>query len=249
MEQDRQFEELWRDAPRAAKTFDPLQVASLPGAAQRYLRHALAPGAKLARAVRLRMHGTVRLGHEWLPFEAEQILRWDRGFIWHANVHKGRVPIVGSDRWLDGKGAMRWKLFGLLPVMSGGGPDVTRSAAGRLHLESMWLPAVLLDPEVRWVERDATHVEAVVAAHDEPSRLELAVELDGRLRSGCALRWGNPEGGDFHDVDCGGVVEAEGTFEGITVPTAIRSGWFFGSRRFERDGEFFRATIDDVTFK
>jgi hypothetical protein len=29
----------------------------------------------------------------------------------------------------------------------------------------------------------------------------------------------------------------------------VRLGWWFGTERFEREGEFFRATVDDVEWK
>jgi hypothetical protein len=61
--------------------------------------------------------------------------------------------------------------------------------------------------------------------------------------------WGNPEGGEFHDAPFGGVVEKEGTFAGYMIPTCVRSGWHFGTNRFEPDGEFFRAPVDDAKFR
>lgn len=63
------------------------------------------------------------------------------------------------------------------------------------------------------------------------------------------LRWGNPDGGEHHYVDFGGVVEAEATFEDYTIPTRLRSGWFFDSASFESEGEFFRCTIDNAIYR
>jgi len=42
------------------------------------------------------------------------------------------LPVVGYDRLSSGTAQMRWRLLGLLPVMTAAGPDITRSAAGRL---------------------------------------------------------------------------------------------------------------------
>jgi hypothetical protein len=50
-------------------------------------------------------------------------------------------------------------------------------------------------------------------------------------------------------VDFGGILEEEGTFCGYTIPTRLRIGWYFGSERFESEGEFFRATIDDAIYR
>jgi hypothetical protein len=53
----------------------------------------------------------------------------------------------------------------------------------------------------------------------------------------------------FRLVDFGGIVEAESAFEGYTIPTGLRVGWYVGTPRFDRDGEFFRVTIDSALFR
>jgi hypothetical protein len=250
MARDHVLEDLWKTAPPASRPFDPSLVMHLPPAARRYFLHALSPGVKLAHAAHLRMHGTLRLGKEWQVFRAEQVLSWDRGFVWKARVG-GALPIVGSDRWVDGEGSMRWRLLGIVPVMTADGPDISRSSAGRLQLESMWLPAVLLDPDVEWMQDDDdAHAEVVVRAHGEESHIELDVDDRGMPLHAMIGRWGNPEGGEFHPAPFGIIVEDEGTFDGITVPTKIRAGWFFGTERFEQPGgEFFRAVVDHIDFR
>jgi len=237
------LEALWSTAVPATETFDPARVAGLPPAARRYLSHALAPGAALASAVRLHMHGSLRLKGAWHPFEAEQVIRWDRGFIWRATVKTHGLPITGSDRLLDGEGAMRWRLLGLIPIVTASGPEISRSAAGRVNAEAIWLPAVLLGDEVQWSERDASHPAATLRAHGEESHLDLELDAKGALRALGLPRWGDPEGGGFRYESFGGLIEDERTFAGVTVPTAFRLGWYWGSDRFA-EGEFFRATID-----
>jgi hypothetical protein len=61
--------------------------------------------------------------------------------------------------------------------------------------------------------------------------LALTIDGYGRLKSIKLQRWGNPEGGEFHDADFGGVVKEEGTFGGYTVPTRVLIGWHFGTDR------------------
>ena|SRR5689334_7697316 len=133
------FENLWLSAPPAEKYFDPAQVSELPEAARRYLRHSIAGGTPLASAGRLRMHGEIKL-KGWNKFSAEQIIRWGRGMIWRATVRMHGISIRGGDSFVDGQGAMHWKLFGIVPVINASGPDITRSAAGRVNIESIWLP-------------------------------------------------------------------------------------------------------------
>lgn len=248
MASDVTLDELWASTPSNEDTFDPDRLAGLPAAARRYLEHAIAPGTLLASAVRLRMHGRIKL-QRWFPFRAEQVIRWDRGMIWRATVRTYGLPISGSDRFLDGEGALRWKLLGLLPVVTASGPDVARSAAGRVHAEAIWLPSVLCREDVAWQEHDARHVRAHVSMHGYATDLDLTVDDRGRLEAIRMQRWGNPDGGAFHDADFGGAVEEEATFGGYTIPRRVYIGWYFGSPRFEPEGAFFRATIDEARFR
>ena len=139
------------------------------------------------------MHGEIKL-KGWLPFTAEQVIRRDRGMIWQAAVRMSGLPVRGLDRFLDGEGAMRWKLFGLIPVMTASGPDVTRSAAGRLAAESIWLPSVLLGEDVSWTAPDSSHAQAGFAVQGNPAELALTVGDGGRLESLAMQRWGDPGG-------------------------------------------------------
>jgi hypothetical protein len=133
---------LWGSAPPAEQIFDAARIAHLPGVVQRYLRHAIATGTPLANAVRLRMHGEIKL-KSWLPFTAEEVISWGRGMIWRASVRLYGLRITGADRLVDGKGAMRWRVLGLVPLMTASGPDITRSATGRLAAETVWLRSIL----------------------------------------------------------------------------------------------------------
>ena len=248
MTRDVSVEALWNRAPVADRAFDPADFSQHPAEVRRYLEHTIAPGTPLARAVRARMHGEIKL-QRWLPFTAEQVIVWERGFIWQATVRMFGLPIRGSDRWVEGQGAMNWKLLGLIPVMTASGPDITRSAAGRVAGEAVWLPSVFCGDGVTWSAAGDSRLQAGLVAHGITNELELALDEEGRLQSVQLPRWGNPEGGEFHYANFGALVEDEKTFGGYTIPTRLRAGWFFGTERFESEGEFFRATIDDAEYR
>ena len=243
---------LWDQArDRSIGAFDPKLLSDAPDPVRRYFEHAIAPGTPLARAVRVKMSGEVRLNGRWLPFDAEQVIRWDRGFVWKADVRMAPgIHIKGSDRLVDGTGALDWKALGFIPVMSASGPDIARSAVGRLELESLWLPSVLLDDDVRWTVEDAHHVRLAVHVAGDEGRIRLTLDDDGRVIDGVLPRWGNPEGANYHLVPFGVLAEEERTFEGYTIPTRFRAGWFYEDfERFEREGEFFRARFEDVKYR
>ena len=136
------IEDLWSLAPGGGPP-RPADLSHLPEAARRYLAHAIAPGTPLATAVRLTMHGEIKL-RQWMPFQAEQVIHAERGMIWKARVGSGLGQIRGSDRLVDGHGAMNWRILGMIPVVRGSGPDISRAGAGRVAAEMIWLPSALL---------------------------------------------------------------------------------------------------------
>jgi hypothetical protein len=247
--EDISLDELWNSAPTNEQVLGSESFADLPSLARLYLEHAIAPGAKVASAVRLWMHGEIKLGQRWYAFKGEEVIRWNRGMIWRATTWMRGLPIWGADRLVDGLSAVQWKMLGLFPVMSASGPDVTKSGIGRLQGESVWLPSVLCGPDVSWTELDATNIQANFTVLGEWAELILTVDRSGRLERIKFQRWGNPEGVEHHYADFGGLAEEEATFGDYTIPTSLRLGWFFGSNCFESKGEFFRCTVDNAIYR
>jgi hypothetical protein len=242
------LDRLWGVASPSKGPVDLGQLSEIPESARRYLEHAIAPDTKLASAVRLQLHGQIKL-KGWYPFSAEEVIVWNRGFIWRATVRMKGICIRGSDRFLGSEGVTSWKVFGVVPVVAASGPDITRSAAGRVNIESIWLPSALISGEVVWEETDGQHVLARFSAHGESAQIDYGLGQNGCLKSVNMRRWGNPGGLDFGYYNCGGSVEEEATFGGYTIPTRMRVGWHFGTDRFEKDGEFFRVTIDNAVYR
>jgi Family of unknown function (DUF6544) len=240
---------LWHTTPEDGHRFDTDRLAHLPPAARRYLTHAIAPGTRLATAVRLTMHGEIRLKGDWFSFRAEQVIHPARGMIWQATVRMYGLPVSGFDRLVDGAGEMRWRLLGLMPLLQMQGPDITRSAAGRLAAETIWLPSHLCGEDVQWEDHDATHTTALFNIAGEQVKISLAIDENGHLEYVRMHRWGNPEGGGFRYVEFGGHIEEEVTFDGYTIPARLRVGWHIQEQGFAENGEFFRASVDRAEFR
>jgi hypothetical protein len=221
-------------------------VAGLPEPARRRLTHALAPGTPLWPSVQLRMRGQIRIG-AWRSFTASQVLAPPHGFIWAATARVAGLPVTGFDRYGSGAGQMRWRLLGLMPVVSGAGPDVTRSAAGRLAGEGVcWLPTAF--GAARWSEGlEPDTAVATWRIGDADESVHLRVDPDGALREVRLRRWGNPDGQAFGRHPFGVAIEAERSFGGVTIPSALRAGWWWGTDRQDA-GEFFRAEVTDARF-
>ena len=169
--------------------------------------------------------------------------------IWRAFAWVNGLPVVGSDRLVDGVAAMNWKLLGLFPVVQSAGSDIDRSTLGRFGGEMVWLPSILARPDAFWTAGENSSLRVDFPVLDNRMELSLNVIPDGRLQSFEFSRWDNPDNQGFRFVPFGGVVEEEGTFGGYTIPTRLRVGWYFGTNRFEKEGEFFRVTVDNAVYR
>jgi hypothetical protein len=73
------LDELWRSVSIDDLIFNPELLTNLPDLAHRYLESAIAPGTQLVSAVRLWLHGEIKLGKKWHPFKGEEVICWNRG--------------------------------------------------------------------------------------------------------------------------------------------------------------------------
>jgi hypothetical protein len=242
-------------AATAAGTFDPAMTAGLPEAARRWLGHAIAPGTPLWSSAELTMHGQIKLGR-WRPFTARQVLTPPGGYSWAATARLAGLPVTGYDRLGTGQpgagksgaggGEMRWRLLRLIPVLTASGPDVTRSARGRLAGEIALIPTAFR--HAAWSQAECANTAiATWQFGDDTEAAELRVRRSGRLAEIRVNRWGNPGGAPFGRYPFGVRVEAESTFGGITIPSVLRAGWWWGTDR-QHEGEFFRAEITGAVF-
>jgi hypothetical protein len=225
-------------AATSVETFDPAAIVGLPEPARRWLGHAIAPGTPLWSSVELTMHGQIKLGR-WRPFTARQVLTPPDGYIWAARTRLAGLPVTGYDQLSSGGGEMRWRLMRLIPVLNASGPDVTRSAYGRLAGEIVLIPTAFRHASLSRGEHADTAV-ATWQLGDDTEAAELRIKPNGRLAEVRVNRWGNPGGAPFGRYPFGVRFEAESRFGGITIPTVFRAAW--------GESEFFRAEITGVVF-
>lgn len=226
-----------------AGEFDPAELDTEPEPVRRHLQHAIAAGTPIARSVRLTMRGHIKLGR-WLPFRAEEVLSPHRGFVWRARV---AGLITGSDCYIDGEGAMAWKIAGLVPFLRVQGADVSRSAAGRVGGEAIWAPTALLPRlGVKWSAESGDRISCRYELYDTPIEVHHELDSTGAIRSSVFDRWGDPDRtGTWAWHSFGGDVSAYRTFHGLTIPSEGRIGWHFGTERWPA-GEFFRYRITSL---
>lgn len=225
------------------RRFDPASLSGLDEPVRRYLQHALAPDAPLARGVRLEMRGRVKVG-AWLRFGSV----WEgdgRSFSWRADAGAGALKLLRvHDQFAAGRGFMDIRLrpptrrLPALRLLHAENEDAARSGAGRAALEALWAPMALLpDRGVRW---RADSDDLIMATWDvPPERPELSIHIGpkGEVRTYSALRW---QGAKHGYVPFGVDVLAETRFGPITIPGRLTAGWGHGTSEWS---PFFKAEV------
>src|SRR5690242_1805973 len=144
------------------------QVSGLPAPLQRYLRYAQVVGKAPIRTVRLAQEGVMRTqpGKPWFPFTAQQSFSTTPpAFLWQARMRL--VPFVwvrATDRFFEGHGSMRIKLFSAVPIGNGHGPEMDQSELQRYLAEMIWFPTAWLTSGIEWQAIDACSVKATLRA-------------------------------------------------------------------------------------
>jgi|MudIll2142460700_1097286.scaffolds.fasta_scaffold06374_3 hypothetical protein len=251
---DREVTRLWGELrqPVGKNKFDPQSLAALPEPAQRYLRHVIAPGTPLAASVVAQMEGRIGLepGADKLPFRAEQILATPNGLIWRASVGDGVVRISGDDRYAAGAGGMRWYLWHVVPVMTADGPDVSRSAAGRVALEAAAMLPSALVPEtgVLWQAVDEHSARVRLRVGTEESSILVVVAPGGQLERVEMMRWDSAgmDGQPGYVLWVAEALDGEQSFGGYTLPKRLRVTKRAGTPQAD---SFFEATITAAEFR
>ena len=238
-----QAESVWQDvafrAEPSAGAFDPAMVANLPEIAQRYFRHAIAPGTPLSGCVVLEMQGVFLLGdkrsYQTYAMKARQILRPPRDFVWIPTMQSGFLRISGFDALVAKSAWTRFWLFGLIPVANAQtSADLVRSARFRSAMEGVWVPTSLLPQNgAQWDQLGPDQARIRLQKVYPEVVLDLTLGKDGSVREVIGQRWSNANPEQvFRLQPFGGTISSEATFGGYTIPSALRVGNHFGTDDF-----------------
>lgn len=230
------------------RVFDPVLLEGLPEPVQRWMRHAVAPGAALLTGVEVEWTGHLRLGRSWRTFFSRERSTLAGGFVWSARTRVVGLPVTGFDRYTRGEGEMRWRVLGRLRLVSASDDEVSRSAAGRHAAELLAaVPAVALDPAVTWEPVDHLRATARIVVGGEPHRVTVTVDPVGRLRELEMDRWGTPPGASFGSHRFGVLLGEERRFDSYLVPTEVVGGWHIGTGEWG-EGIFMRYRVVRCSF-
>lgn len=246
---ERGWTALSNKSPNGPVNFDPTTLADLPAPAQRLLGRALPSGTPLTSTVELSMSGEIQFGGRWIPFTADQILRAGEGFVWSPVAGGRLVRFIGADVLTTDDARMEFRLHGLIPVVRADGPDVRRSAQGRLAAETVaWLPQALT-PQLgaRWTPIDGERAIVTLDAAGAATDVEVAVDGDGGILRLGLDRWNGSVDPPRVEPFGGSVDSTFTASNGVQIAGRGDAGWGVGTAN-EAGGTFFRYRITAASF-
>jgi hypothetical protein len=163
-------------------------LAPLPSSVQRYMRFMGVVGRPRDWSFRLSATGRFRLKNEekaWFDIEMWQYNnRMDLSRIFHMRGRmSGFLPVVARDTYVRGKGHMLGKLFDLIPVADGQGPEYDLGElATYLDDAIVFAPSFLLGPETRWQAVDAHAFDVSLTDHGITATARVLLDERGAPR-------------------------------------------------------------------
>lgn len=235
-----QWNQVLQEVPRPQEVFDPRTLDDLPGPVRRWLVHSIEPGTPLWRGAAFHIDGQIKL-KGWAPYTSSMLLVPTTRRIWAARATMNGLPVTGFDRFFDGDGEMRWRVLGVVPVVSEHNEQVAFSAEAVPGLEMGLCPTAF--QALSWQQVGPDEAEGSWTGVHAEHRVRFRFDTEGRLLKAWGPRSGDVNGdGTFSDGMFVGESLEERSFNGITVMGSFRAGW--GTPDGElTDGEFFRGQI------
>lgn len=224
-----------------------VDVEGLPVPVQRGLHRAGVVGGEIPAAVRVLQEGKIRTRADgrWLRFTAEEDYTLDPpGFVWNASlllagVRAGRA----TDSFVDGRGRMRVKLFGVFTVVDASGDDMDQGSLMRWLNETMWFPAVWATEAISWEPVNDNAAIGSVAVGGLTASAEFLFDDDGRLVDFRTDRF-RSVGSGFEMTPWSTPLVEHRDFHGVVLPSVGSAVWTLDHDAFE----YIRLRVTDVAY-
>ena len=225
------------------------RMESLPPVVRNWLYAIGAVGHEPIRSVRLKQTGTMKLKPEqndWTVSESEQISFSDSpAFRWNVKMKMGKgLFVTGQDSFEKGKGSMRIKLAGLLPISRVMENDkVNQSVLQRYLMELGWYPSAALNSFIYWEEVDDYTATATIKYAGLSGSATFFFDEQYDLVKVEALRYKDSDE-NARPLLCTGTITEHRWVYGLKIPVAIDITWQL------EDGPFtwYRFKVHHVRF-
>ena len=170
-----------------------------------------------------------------MPFTARQILRARLGFVWAPVVGGRIIRFVGADVLGPSGARMEFRFHDRVSVVDSSGPDVDRSAAGRLAAETVaWLPHALT-PQAGavWHPRDDRRATVTLAGPAGEVDVDVTVDDRGGITEIDLQRWRDSTTPPGY-APFGATITSTFESDGVRIAGAGAVGWDRGTPQQQR---------------
>lgn len=255
-----QASRLWRSmkSQPSNQYFDSAMLAGLPNPAQRYLRHAIKPNARLASSIEVTMHGaythSADITAPKYPFHGKRIIRAGKGFVYKVVVPgEGlqRIHENGLAFYANQQGYERAKYMYLVPIYFrlNNPADINRTFLERYITDLILLPSALLpQPGVEWRAIDEQHASVTITQDGQALTLKLKIGSAGELQEVSFDYWSAKGGAKtYQSIPCGMQIHREQSFGDYTIPSSFNFIWWYNLPDRE-PGTIFEFELDSARF-
>jgi hypothetical protein len=213
-------------------------IATLPTPAQRYLEFMGVVGRPRDWSFRARFAGEFRqrTGQKFMPCEAWQYnTSLVPARVYYMRIDfAGLLPMLGVDVYHAGHGRMHGRLFGLITVADGSGPQFDISELTTYVNDAlMFAPSMLLTPAVSWTAVDDHWFEVSISDKGISATSRVFVDAQGRMVDFSTTdRWAALPGG-LTRARWTTPIDGWMNYAGRWIPTGGHAVWHLDTGEFE----------------
>lgn len=142
----------------------------------------------------------------------------------------GKLPVVGLDSYIGGRGRMQMRPLGLLSAVDACGHDMDDSSAAAMLLLNMCIaaPATLIDPRLAW--RVTAPHQVQVTLRDRDLQVSAWLDFDDAgdlVRFTTNDKYYSPAGGTYERITWTTPVLHYRDFDGLRLPSCGEATWRF----------------------
>ena len=196
-------------------------ILALPRPVQKYMEYTRVLGKGKVETANLKQVGYFKINGKWKKLKAKQYFDFgNKSFVWRARI--GAMSV--TDQYVNGKGLLKVKLFGLVPLLKATGEEVDQGEVLRLLSEMIWFPSSLLSDYIHWQHIDGNTAKATIAYGKKDASAIFHFQDNGKLVSIKAKRYREEKGSfTLEDWEVGNLIYKE--FSGGYLPHKGEVAW------------------------
>ncbi len=198
-------------------------MAHLPPSVHQYLIFAGILHKEKIKTVRLKQGGDFRLKPQakFRQMKAIQYFNVDSGdFYWQGKIN----VITATDKFINGKGNLKIKLFGFIKLAEAEGFEVDQGEVLRLLAEGVWFPSVYINSYISWKEIDDSTAVATIEINGIKDSATFHFAPDHSVQKITAKRF-MEKNGTFQLEDWEIKIKEYKEFNGINIPVKSEVIW------------------------